>query len=252
MLQERYGVTDEKALMFRFGVVCGGSSLTAAQPFNNVARVTIEAMAAVFGGAQSIFTAAHDEATQIPTEFSAGLALRTQQIIAFESGVCKSVDPLGGSHFVEYLTSQTERAIEAVMKEIDAYGGVIKAIEDGWIQSRVAHRALERKTAVDHREQLVVGVNCFQTDGEGGTECETFKINPETARTVSERYEAIRSSRNSAAVARSLSRLSDAVAKDRENLMPYLVECCHEYATVGEMVDCLRAHWGAYAEPMRL
>ena len=174
LLKERYRVTNEKALMFRFGVVCGGSSLTAAQPFNNVARVAIEAMAAVMSGAQSIFTAAHDEATQIPSEFSAQLALRTQQILAFESGISKSVDPLGGSHLVEHLTDCTEAAIEAVMREIDAYGGVIKAIEEGWIQSRIAHRALERKTAIDRREALVVGVNCFQSDGKDA-QCEPFR-----------------------------------------------------------------------------
>jgi methylmalonyl-CoA mutase, N-terminal domain len=252
ILRERYGVTDEKALMFRFGVVCGGSSLTAAQPFNNIARVAIEAMAAVFGGAQSIFTAAHDEATQIPTEFSAELALRTQQIIAFESGISKSVDPLGGGHLVEHLTDRTELAIEAVLKEIEDHGGVIKAIEDGWLQSRVAHRALERKAAVDRKEQLVVGVNCFQVDGDGGTQCEPFKVDPEAARKVRERYDAIRSSRIEINVARSLSRLSNAASKDEENLMPYLVDCCHAYVTVGEMVDCMRFHWGSFQEPIRL
>ena len=252
LLKERYGVTDVKALMFRFGVVCGGSSLTAAQPFNNVSRVAIETMAAVFGGAQSIFTAAHDEATQIPTEFSAELALRTQQIIAFESGISKSVDPLGGSHLVEYLTDQTEAAIEAVLKEIDDHGGVIKAIEDGWIQSRIAQRALERKLAVDRRDTLVVGVNCFRSKELGNGNLDVFKINPETARTVKEKFAAIRATRNSAAVARSLARLSDAAQKDRENLLPFLVDCCHDYATVGEMVECLRAHWGDYQEPMRL
>src|SRR5882757_7261319 len=252
LLKERYGVTDEKALLFRFGVVCGGSSLTAAQPFNNIARVAVETMAAVFGGAQSIFTAAHDEATQIPTEFSAELALRTQQIIAFESGISKSVDPLGGSHLVEHLTDRTESEVETVMKEIDDYGGVVKAIEDGWIQSRVAHRALKRKSAIDRRDQLLVGVNCFQSDDEGATECESFKINPATARTVRERYDAIRSSRRGTEVDRSLSRLSAAAVNDRENLMPYLVECCHAYATIGEMVKSLQAHWGAFQEPMRL
>ena len=251
LLRERYGVTGEKALMFRFGVVCGGSSLTAAQPFNNIARVTIEAMAAVMSGAQSIFTAAHDEATQIPTEFSAELALRTQQLIAFESGIAKSVDPLGGSHLVEHLTDQTEAAIEAVMCEIDAYGGVVKAIEDGWIQSRLAHRARARKVAVDRGETLVVGVNCFQSP-DGDAMCEPFQIAPETARNVRERYETLRATRDSAAVARHLARLSDAARKDRENLLPYMVDCCHAYATVGEMVGCLRVHWGAFEEPLRL
>lgn len=251
LLSERYGVTDEKALMFRFGVVCGGSSLTAAQPFNNVVRVGIETMAAVFGGAQSIFTAAFDEATQIPSEFSAELALRTQQIIAAESGIAKSVDPLGGSHLVEYLTDRTEAAIEAVMREIDDYGGVVKAIEDGWLQSRLAQRALERKISIDNRETLVVGVN-INRGASGGDMGEQFAIDPETTRTVKEKFAANSASRDNAAAERSLVALSAAAAKDRENLLPYLVDCCHAYATVGEMVQRLSAEWGAFKEPIRL
>ena len=151
LLRERYGVNDEKALHFRFGVVCGGSSLTAAQPYNNVIRVAVETMAAVLGGAQSIFTAAFDEALQLPTEFSAELALRTQQLIAYESGIANTVDPLGGSHLVEFLTDQMEREMERVMGEIDAYGGVVKAIEEGWLQARIAERALARK--LERRQQ---------------------------------------------------------------------------------------------------
>ncbi len=252
LLQERYAVTDEKALMFRFGVVCGGSSLTAAQPFNNVVRVGIETMAAVMGGAQSIFTAAFDEATQIPSEFSAELALRTQQIVALESGIAQSVDPLGGSHLVEYLTDRTEEAIEAVMREIDDYGGVVKAIEDGWLQSRIAQTALGRKLAIDAKETMIVGVNAHQTADSGESLGEQFKINPDTARTVTEKFERLRQTRDAAGVERSLARLAEASTKDRENLLPYLVDCCHAYATVGEMVDKLRAEWGSFEEPIRL
>lgn len=252
ILQERYGVTDEKALMFRFGVVCGGSSLTAAQPFNNVVRVAVETMAAVFGGAQSIFTAAYDEATQIPTEFSAELALRTQQVIAFESGISKSVDPLGGGHLVEHLTDVTEAAIEGVMREIDDYGGVVKAIEDGWIQARLAQRALERKIALDKGDALTVGVNCFKSI-DGQTQLgEVFTSDPEAAKIVRERFDRVRESRDNAAVGRTLKALGAAAAKDRENLLPCLVECCHAYATVGEMVDCLRTDWGSFEEPLGL
>jgi methylmalonyl-CoA mutase N-terminal domain/subunit len=145
LLTERYGVEDEKALRFRFGVVCGGSSLTAGQPYNNIVRVGIENLAAVLGGAQSVFTCAYDEAFQIPTEFSAEIALRTQQIIAYESGVARTVDPLGGSYYVEWLTEKMEEEILAVMGEIDDYGGVIRAIEDGYLQARIAKRARERK-----------------------------------------------------------------------------------------------------------
>lgn len=252
LLQKRYGVTDPKALMFRFGVVCGGSSLTAAQPFNNVVRVGIETMAAVFGGAQSIFTAAFDEATQIPSEFSAELALRTQQIIAAESGIAKSVDPLGGSHFLEYLTDRTEEAIESVMEEIEAYGGVVKAIEDGWLQARIAHRALEKKRSIDNLETPVVGVNVNKGTADGGELGDVFQINPKTARTVKAKYEGIKSSRDNAGVSRTLAALGNAATKDRENLLPYLIECCHAYATVGEMVATLSGEWGSFEEPIRL
>lgn len=252
LLKERYGANDPKALQFRFGVVCGGSSLTAAQPYNNVVRVAVETMAAVMGGAQSIFTAAFDEATQIPSEFSAELALRTQQVIAYESGISKSVDPLGGSHLVEFLTDQMEAGIEKVMGEIDAYGGVVKAIEDGWLQARLADRALERKTAVDEKRNIVVGVNAFQKPGGDEVVGEIFKIDPEGARLVTEKFTALLERRSAPAVAASLQCLSDAAEKDRENLLPYLVDCCHAYATVGEMVEVLKQHWGEFQEPVGL
>ena len=252
LLKKRYGATDPKALQFRFGVVCGGSSLTAAQPYNNVMRVAVETMAAVMGGAQSIFTAAFDEATQIPTEFSAELALRTQQVIAHESGISKSVDPLGGSHLVEFLTDRMESEIEKVMGEIDAYGGVIKAIEDGWLQARLAERALERKEAVDEGRNTVVGVNAFEkVGGEGGVN-EIFTSDKEAAHRVMEKFNAVRDRRDNQAVTTTLAKLSAAAEQDRENLMPYLVDCCHAYATVGEMVGELKRHWGDFQEPIRL
>ena len=252
LLNERYGVTDEKALMFRFGVVCGGSSLTAAQPYNNVMRVAIETMAAVMGGAQSIFTAAFDEATQIPTEFSAELALRTQQIVGYESGIAASVDPLGGSHLVEFLTDRMEQEMRRVMAEIDAYGGVVRAIEEGWLQARLADRALERKKDIDSGKTVVVGVNAFRRDDDTGNAGEQFRIDPTTARQVVDKFEAVKQRRDPAAVSSSLHRLSVAAADDRENLLPYLVDCCHAYVTVGEMVACLKQQWGEFMEPIRL
>lgn len=252
LLRERYGVTDPKALLFRFGVVCGGSSLTAAQPFNNVVRVAVETMAAVMGGAQSIFTAAYDEATQIPTEFSAELALRTQQVIAYESGIAASVDPLGGSHLVEHLTDQMEAGMIRVMAEIDDYGGVIKAVEDGWLQARLADRAFERKQKVDDRRTVVVGVNAFRTAPDAGASGEVFKLDPRTAERVIGRFEAVRQRRDPAAVSGALARLEAAARADRENVMPLLVECCHAYATVGEMTGVLKGCWGEFQEPIRL
>ncbi|EIF34494.1 methylmalonyl-CoA mutase family protein [Burkholderia sp. Ch1-1] len=252
LIKERYGVDDEKAQMFRFGVVCGGSSLTSAQPYNNVVRVAIETCAAVMGGAQSVFTCAYDEAFQIPTEFSAELALRTQQIIGYESGIARTVDPLGGSYFVEDLTDRTEARIRELMTEIDAYGGAVKAIEDGWLQLRIAKSALQRKRDTDGQERLVVGQNCFRRENQTEQPGELFRLNPQASATVAERFERLRDTRNQLDVQKSLDALGVAAARDEGNLMPYLVDCCHAYATVGEMVARLKAQWGEFEEPVHL
>ncbi|MGF7161569.1 methylmalonyl-CoA mutase N-terminal domain/subunit [Rhodoligotrophos appendicifer] len=252
LLEERFGITDPNARRFRFGVVCGGSSLTAAQPYNNVVRVGTETMAAVMAGAQSIFTCAYDEAFQIPTEFSAELALRTQQIIAFESGIARTVDPLGGSHFVEWLTDRMESEIRAVIEEIDAYGGVIPAIEDGILQMRIAKRAHERKQDVDDGSTVIVGQNYFRRDNQTDDFGEVFQVDPQAAQKVRVKFEAVLAQRDDAAVQRSLAALETAAAGEDENLMPRLIECCHAYATVGEMVQALKRCWGEFQEPMRL
>ena len=251
LLSERYGVTDEKALLFRFGVVCGGSSLTAAQPYNNIVRVGIETVAAVLGGAQSIFTCAFDEAYQIPTEHSAEVALRTQQIVAHESGVARTVDPLGGSYYTEWLTDRMEEEILKVMDEIDSYGGVIKAIEDGYLQARIAERARERKMAVDSGERPVIGVNVGHRESRNQDTGEVFSLDPEVVRQVTAKYERVRDTRDSAAVERALARLGEAARTEDDNVMPWLVECCHAYATVGEMVATLKREWGEFREPIR-
>ncbi len=252
LMKERYGALDPKAQHFRFGVVCGGSSLVAAQPYNNIVRVTVETMAAVMGGAQSIFTCAFDEAFQIPTEFSAEIAVRTQQMIAFESGIARTVDPLGGSYFVEDHTDRMEAAIEGVMGEIDRYGGVIKAIEDGWLQMRLAERALERKLRVDSGEAVIVGQNHFRREDQRNEVGEVFHLDPNAASRVLEKYQRVLDTRDSTRVEASLARLATAAADDGENLVPYLVDCCHAYATVGEMVATLKRHWGEFLEPVRL
>jgi methylmalonyl-CoA mutase N-terminal domain/subunit len=251
-MRERYGVTDPRAQMFRFGVVCGGSSLTAAQPYNNIVRVAIETMAAVAGGAQSIFTCAFDEAFQIPTEASAEIALRTQQIVAYESGIARTVDPLGGSYVVEFLSDRMEEEIVRIMGEIETYGGAAKAIEDGWLQARVARRAHERKRRIDSGETVVVGQNSFRRPERPDAIGEEFRLDPEAAGRVLDRYRAVRERRDDAAVSRTLDALGRAAAKEGENLMPYLIDCCHAYATVGEMVDRLKAQWGEFQEPVRL
>ena len=252
LMKERYGVQDPKAQHFRFGVVCGGSSLVAPQPYNNVVRVAVETMAAVLGGAQSIFTCAFDEAFQIPTEFSAELAVRTQQIIAFESGIGRTVDPLGGSYFLEQHTDRMEAQITKVMDEIDAYGGVIPAIEDGWIQLRLAERGLERKLNTDSGHNAIIGQNYFRKADEEIKVGEVFKLDPTVAERALEKYQRVLDTRRQSEVDRALSRLSAVAAKDNENIMPYLVECCHAYATVGEMVERLKDKWGEFKEPVNL
>lgn len=249
LLQEQFNVSDPKALMFRFGVVCGGSSLTASQPYNNIVRVAIENMAAVFGGAQSIFTCAYDEAFQIPTQFSAEIALRTQQIVAYESGIARTVDPLGGSYFVEWLTNQMELEIRKIVEELDASGGVEMAIESGLIQSRIANRAYRRKKRRDAGEDVIVGENFFRSASESKDYGEMFKVSHETAARVTSRLKELRNSRDSQRVAKALDKLAAAAAGDG-NLMPLLIECCHAEATLGEMVSCLRDKWGQFKEPV--
>jgi methylmalonyl-CoA mutase N-terminal domain/subunit len=251
-MKERYGVQDPKAQHFRFGVVCGGSSLVAPQPYNNVVRVAVETMAAVMGGAQSIFTCAFDEAFQIPTESSAELAVRTQQIIAFESGIGRTVDPLGGSYFLEQHTDRMEQQIVAVMDQIDEYGGVIRAIEDGWIQMRLAERALERKLDTDSGRDVIVGQNHFRKEDEDIKVGEVFRLDPTAASRALEKFQRVLDMRQQSAVDASLHKLGAAAAKDHDNLMPYLVDCCHAYATVGEMVACLKKEWGEFKEPINL
>lgn len=251
-MKERYGLTDPKAQMFRFGVVCGGSSLVAPQPLNNAVRVSIETLAAVLGGAQSIFTCAYDEPFQIPTESSAELALRTQQIIAFESGIGRTVDPLGGSYYVEWLTDQMEEKILEVMAEVDQYGGAVKAIEDGWMQMQVAKRAHQRKRDADSGQTSIVGLNCFAHTNRSASPMEIFAPDPESSRRVLEKLAAVKETRNTAAVELSIEKLRSAAAKDDENLLPYLIDCAHSYTTVGEMVQCLKGLWGEFQEPLRL
>ena len=252
LLKSRYGITNEKSLRLRFGVVCGGSSLVAPQPQNNIVRVAVETMSAVLGGAQSIFTCAYDEAFQIPTERNAEIALRTQQIIAFESGISKTVDPLGGSYFVEDLTDKMEQETLEVIDELDEYGGVIKAIEEGYIQSKIANRALERKKKIDSGETVVVGQNWFRRENQKNEHGETFSLDPETANRVTEKYHVLKASRDDQAVTQCLEKLEAAAITDTENVMPLLVDCCHAYATVEEMVNTLTKVWGEFQEPLGL
>jgi len=173
-------------------------------------------------------------------------------MVAYESGISKTVDPLGGSYYVEYLTDRMEAEIATVIGEIEDYGGVRKAVEDGYIQMRIAKRARERKEAVDRGETVVVGQNYFRrADDEGGFG-EVFRLNADTARQVTEKYEKVKAARDNGAVEKTLKRLEDAAATDDENVMPYIVDACHAYATVGEMVAALKRQWGEFQEPVGL
>lgn len=237
------GATDEKAQMLRFHTQTGGSTLTAQQPLNNIIRVTNQAMAAVLGGTQSLHTNGYDEALSLPTEAAAKVALRTQQVIAFESGVTDTVDPLAGSYFVETLTDEIEAAAQLYIDKIDAMGGSVNAIETGYIQQEIANAAYQYQLEVESAERIIVGVNKFTQEKEGITD--VLNID-ETIRTIqSQKLVKLKSERNNNAVAIALQKLGEA-AKSDENLMPFILVAVEEYATLGEIADVLRNEFGEY------
>ena len=237
------GATDEKAQMLRFHTQTGGSTLTAQQPLNNVIRVTNQAMAAVLGGTQSLHTNGYDEAFSLPTEAAAKIALRTQQVIAFESGVTDTVDPLAGSYFVETLTDEIEAAAQLYIDKIDAMGGSVNAIENGYIQQEIANAAYQYQIEVESAEKIIVGVNKFTQEKEGITD--VLKID-ETIRTIQmDKLNRLKSERNNEAVAIALKNLNEA-AKSEQNLMPFILIAVEEYATLGEIADSLRNVFGEY------
>lgn len=237
------GATDEKAQMLRFHTQTGGSTLTAQQPLNNVIRVTNQAMAAVLGGTQSLHTNGYDEALSLPTEAAAKIALRTQQVIAFESGVTDTVDPLAGSYFVETLTDEIEAAAQLYIDKIDAMGGSVHAIENGYIQQEIANAAYQYQIEVESAERIIVGVNKFTQGKEGITD--VLNID-ETIRTIqTDKLNRLKSERNNKAVTIALENLQGA-AKSDQNLMPFILIAVEEYATLGEIADCLRNVFGEY------
>ncbi|MES2447763.1 MAG: methylmalonyl-CoA mutase family protein [Bacteroidota bacterium] len=242
-ITKELGATDEKAQMLRFHTQTGGSTLTAQQPLNNVIRVTNQAMAAVLGGTQSLHTNGYDEALSLPTEAAAKIALRTQQVIAFESGVTDTVDPLAGSFFVESLTDEIEAAAQAYIEKIDAMGGSVYAIENGYMQQEIANSAYQYQNEVEAAERIIVGVNKFTQETEGITD--TLQID-ETIRTIqTDKINKLKAERNTEAVAIALEKLS-AAAKSANNLMPFILTAVEEYATLGEIADCLRNEFGEY------
>jgi len=247
IMRERFGATTDRACMFRAGVVCGGSSLTAEQPMNNVVRVAYQAMAAVLGGVQSMFTCAWDEALTIPSEETAELALRTQQVLAEETGAPNVVDPLGGSWFVEELTSRFEEETERIIAEIEHLGGMVHAIENGIIQSWISERAYEEQKKLESGERVLVGVNKY-TRPEPPPKVQFYEVDPGELAAQVERVRRIRRERDAARAGRALDELRVA-ARGTDNLMPYLVECARAYCTMGEMVSTLREVFGVFREP---
>jgi methylmalonyl-CoA mutase N-terminal domain/subunit len=243
LMKDRFGAKTASAQMLRAACVCGGHSLTRAEPLNNIARVTLEAFAVACAGVQSVFTAAYDEAFAIPTELSARTSLRVQQILAHETEVAKTVDPLGGSYFVEALTDEMEAACVKVMNEIDEQGGMVQALEKGWVQQQISRRAYEWQRAVESGEQPVVGVNVYKTEEE--QELQLQPPSPEAEASKASELKALRSSRSQAAVDRALSALRTG-AEGQANLMPLIREAVLAYATVGEISTALKDVWGVY------
>jgi methylmalonyl-CoA mutase, N-terminal domain len=242
-IMKSMGATNPDAMMLRFHTQTGGSTLTAQQPENNIARVTIQALSAVLGGTQSLHTNGYDEALNLPTEKAARIALRTQQIIAHESGATSTVDPLAGSYYVEHLTDTLEAEAMKLIQHIDEMGGSVSAVESGWMQEQIARSSYEAQKAIEKGEQIVVGVNAFTTN-----ETETmpsFKINDSIRVQQSEKIALIRSHRDAEKFESSVKNLSEAAAGE-SNLMPHILSCVESYATLGEIADILRNKFGEY------
>ena len=247
IIQDRFGSTSPRSMACRFHVQTAGSSLTAQSIDNNVVRTTVQALAAVLGGAQSLHTNAKDEALALPTESSARLALRTQQILAHESGVTETPDPLAGSYFVESLTSQLEAAANAYLEEIDAMGGTLAAIEGGFQQRQIQESAYRVQQQIERGDLVVVGVNKFRDDGAGEVKAALQRIDPAGERRQIERVRRVRAERDRAAWSAALVRLEDA-ARGSDNLLPPIIEAVKAYATVGEISDRLRTAFGVHRE----
>jgi methylmalonyl-CoA mutase N-terminal domain/subunit len=245
LMRDRFGAKNERSMMLRFHAQTAGSTLTAQQPDVNVIRTSLQAMAAVLGGAQSLHTNSRDEALSLPTEDSARLALRTQQIIAAESGVINTADPTGGSEYIESLTDSIERGAMEYLEQIDAMGGTMRAIEAGYIQNEIQNSAFAYQKAVESGEQVVVGVNRFRMLDE--SPIPTFRLDPAVEQAQIARLREVRASRNQPAVAERLARVEQA-ARGSENLLPVILDAAEAYATVGEISDRLRRIFGEYRE----
>ncbi len=242
-IMKELGATDEKAMMLRFHTQTGGSTLTAQQPKNNISRVTIQTLAAVLGGTQSLHTNGYDEALSLPTEEAASIALRTQQIVAFESGAADTVDPLAGSYFVETLTNEVEAAAWELIASIDAMGGSVDAIENGFIQDEIAKSAYEYQKAIEVKNKIIVGVNAFVSNHD--EKIPGFKIDDSIQKTQCEKLTVLKSKRDHQKVKNSLDKLAIAT-KNNTNIMPLVIEAVENYCTLGEIADVLRNEFGEY------
>ncbi len=245
IIKERFGAKNPESAKFRFHTQTAGCTLTAQQPENNVIRVTLQALAAVLGGTQSLHTNSRDEALSLPSQESAEIALRTQQIIAYESGVPDTVDPLGGSYYIESLTGEIEQRTKKYIDYIEEKGGALWAVESGYYQREIQKSAYEYQKAVEKKERIVVGVNKFESEKEKIKN--VFKISPKVQKEQIERLRNVRKGRENKKTKRSLENLQKTALKD-ENLMYPIIECVESYASLGEICDALRSVWGEYRE----
>jgi methylmalonyl-CoA mutase N-terminal domain/subunit len=245
-MRNRFGATEPRAQQLRFHAQTAGSTLTAQQPDTNIVRVTLQALAAVLGGAQSIHTNSRDEALGLPTEDSATIALRTQQILLHESGLTQVVDPFGGSYAIEEMTDRIERDARRSIEALDEQGGVLAAIERGFVQREIQESAYRTQRAIDAGEQVVVGVNRF-VDGTAASSAAAFRLAPEIERAQVERVRALRASRSAADTQVALERVERA-ARDGTNLVPAVLAAVEARATLGEIADSLRGVFGEYRE----
>lgn len=242
-MMKELGATDDKAMMLRFHTQTGGSTLTAQQPLNNISRVTIQTLAAVLGGTQSLHTNGYDEALSLPTEAAARIALRTQQIVAFESGAPDTVDPLAGSYFIEALTNEVEEKAWQLIEKIDAMGGSVPAIEQGFIQDEIARSAYKYQRSIESVEKIIVGVNKFQVNETGSIP--GFKIDDSIRMIQAEKLKQLKNNRDNAKVDQLLQIINDK-ASGGENIMPAVIEAVENKCTLGEISDELRSVFGEY------
>ncbi|MGC8998262.1 MAG: acyl-CoA mutase large subunit family protein [Candidatus Bathyarchaeia archaeon] len=247
IMREHFGAKNPASWMLRFHTQTSGVSLTAQQPLNNIIRVTIQALAAVLGGTQSLHTNSFDEAYALPSEQAVTIALRTQQIIAYESGVADTIDPLGGSYYVEYLTNQIEEKVTQYLERIDEMGGAVAAIEKGFMQREIMESAYRYQKEVESKKRIVVGVNEFV--GEEKTPIKILRIDPEIEKTLVKRLNEVKRQRDKAKVKEALENLRKAAEKEDVNLMPFIIQAVKEYATLGEICDTLRQVFGEYKPP---